>query len=70
MNREEALKLRSVRTGEYKNYENYRKIKLISHIIKLLERVIQRRLRKEIQVIHNQFGFIPEKLTMETIYLL
>ncbi|KAH1204730.1 Retrovirus-related Pol polyprotein from type-1 retrotransposable element R2 [Glycine max] len=38
--------------------------------MKLWERVIERRLRKEAQVTENQFGFMPGRSTMEAIYLL
>ncbi|KAL5170138.1 LINE-1 retrotransposable element ORF2 protein [Glycine soja] len=55
---------------DIQNCPNYRGIKLMSHIMKLWERVIERRLRKETQVTENQFGFMPGKSTMEAIYLL
>ncbi|KAH1208130.1 Secretory carrier-associated membrane protein 3 [Glycine max] len=56
--------------GDIQNCANYRGIKLMSHTMKLWERVIERRLRKETQVIENQFGFMPGRSTMEAIYLL
>jgi len=56
--------------GDIQNCANYRGIKLMSHTMKLWERVIERRLRKETRVTDNQFGFIPERSTMEAIYLL
>jgi len=37
---------------------------------KLWERVIERRLRKNISISENQFDFIPGKSTTEAIYLL
>jgi len=40
----------------------------MSHTMKLWERVIERRLRKETRVTDNQFGFMSERLTMEAIY--
>ena len=42
----------------------------MSHTMKLWERVIERRLRKETQVTENQFGFMPGRSTTEAIYLL
>ncbi len=42
----------------------------MSHTMKLWERVIEQRLRKEIKVSKNQFGFMPGRSTMEAIYLL
>jgi len=38
--------------------------------MKLWERVIERRLRKETRVTDNQFGFMLGRSTMEAIYLL
>ncbi|KAL5168862.1 DnaJ subfamily C member 7 [Glycine soja] len=51
--------------GDIQNCANYRGIKLMSHTMKLWERVIERRLRKETQVTENQFGFMPGRSTME-----
>ena len=45
-------------------------IKLMCHTMKLWERVIEQRLRHEITISENQFGFMPERSTMEAIYLL
>jgi len=49
---------------------NYRGIKLLSHTMKLWERVIERRLWKDVSISENQFGFMSGKSTMEAIYLL
>ena len=38
--------------------------------MKLWERVVERRLRKDISISKNQFGFMPSKSTIEAIYLL
>ena len=56
--------------GDIQHCANYRGIKLMSHTMKLWEKVIERRLRKETHVTDNQFGFMPERSTMEVIYLL
>ena len=42
----------------------------MSHIMKLWEKVIEWRLRKETQVIDNLFGFMFDRSTMKVIYLL
>jgi hypothetical protein len=42
----------------------------MSHTMKLWERIIEHRLRGVINVTENQFGFIPGRLTMETIFLI
>ncbi|KAJ7957409.1 Retrovirus-related Pol polyprotein LINE-1 [Quillaja saponaria] len=56
--------------GDIQSCSNYRGIKLISHTMKLWERVIERRLRNETVVSENQFGFTPGRSTMEAIFLL
>lgn len=49
---------------------NYRSIKLATHAIKLRERVVKNRLRREASVLENQFDFMLGRSTMEAIYLL
>ena len=56
--------------GGIQDCNNYRAIKLLCHTIKLWERVIEKRLRKDISIIENQFGFMPDRSTIEVIYLL
>jgi len=43
---------------------------LLSHTMKLWERVIERRLQKDVSISENQFGFMPSKSTIKAIYLL
>jgi hypothetical protein len=40
---------------------NYRRIKLMSHTMKLWERVIEHRIRRMTSVTKNQFGFMPRR---------
>ncbi|GKA74364.1 retrovirus-related pol polyprotein LINE-1 [Tanacetum coccineum] len=54
----------------YSICNNYRGIKLLGHTMKLWERVIERRLRRETRVSENQFGFMPGRSTTEAIHLL
>ena len=56
--------------GDIQNCANYRGIKLMSHTLKLWERVLEQRLRKETSISENQFGFMPGRSTMEAIHLL
>jgi hypothetical protein len=56
--------------GDIQNYTNYRGIKLMSHTMKLWERVIEHCLRKLITVSKNQFGFMLGRSTMEVIFLI
>ena len=40
------------------------------HTMKLRERVIEHRLRQNVKISENQFGFMPERSTTEAIHLL
>nr|GEW58383.1 retrovirus-related Pol polyprotein LINE-1 [Tanacetum cinerariifolium] len=56
--------------GDAQACSNYMGIKLLSHTMKLWERVIERRLRRETRVPENQFGFMPGSSMTEAIHLL
>jgi hypothetical protein len=56
--------------GDVQSCTNYRGIKLMSHTMKLWERIIEHRLRGVINVTENQFGFMPDRSTMEAIFLI
>ena len=45
--------------GDVQSCTHYRGIKLMSHTMKLWERVIEHRLRRVTRVTQNQFGFMP-----------
>ena len=47
--------------GDVQSCSNYRGIKLISHSMKLWERVIERRLQSELTFSEQQYGFMPGK---------
>ena len=49
---------------------NYRGIKLISHIIKLWERVVERRLRNDLTFSEQQCGFVTGKSTTDALFAL
>ena len=55
--------------GDVQECKNYRGIKLLSHTMKLWERVVDARLRNSTKVNENQFGFMPGKSTMEPIFI-
>ncbi|KAM3386548.1 hypothetical protein ACQJBY_009864 [Aegilops geniculata] len=55
--------------GDVQSCTNYRGIKLMSHTMKLWERVIEHRLRRMTSVTKNQFGFMPGRSIMEAIFL-
>ncbi|KAE8697992.1 Detected protein of unknown function [Hibiscus syriacus] len=56
--------------GDPQRCGNYRGIKILSHTMKLWERVIEARLRQVTKVSENQFGFMPYMSTTEAIHLL
>ena len=45
--------------GDIQDCNNFRGIKLRSHTMNLWESVIERRLREDVEVSENQFGFMP-----------
>ena len=56
--------------GDIKECENYRRIKLMSHTMKLWERVIEARIRKKMTISEQQFGFVPGRSTTDAIFCL
>ena len=56
--------------GDVLECNNYIGIKLMSHTVKLWERMIEARLREITKNADNQFGFRPGKSTTEPIFAL
>lgn len=56
--------------GNIQDCDNYRDIKLLSHTMKVWERVVELRLRRIVTISENQFGFMPGRSTTEAIHLL
>ncbi|KAK3529386.1 hypothetical protein QTP70_029773 [Hemibagrus guttatus] len=56
--------------GDVQSCSNYRGIKLMSHIMKLWERVVEARLRKVVEICEQQYGFMPRKSTTDAIFAL
>ena len=54
--------------GDIQDCGNYRGIKMISHTMKIWERVIDRRLREETTIGEEQFGFMPGRGTTAAIF--
>ena len=67
---------RSVPIPIYKNKRdaqccgNYRGIKLMSHTMKVWERIIEARLRDRVEISKQQYGFMPEKRTTDAMFAL
>ncbi|KAK3536000.1 hypothetical protein QTP70_023736, partial [Hemibagrus guttatus] len=56
--------------GDVQSCSNYRGIKLMSHTMKLWERVVEARLRKVMEICEQQYGFMPRKSTTDAIFAL
>ena len=67
---------RSVLISIYKNKGdaqccgNYRGIKLMSHTMKIWERIIETRLRDRVDISKQQYGFMPRKGTTDAMFAL
>ena len=49
---------------------SYRAIKLLEQPIKLLERMLEKRIRSQVLIDNMQFGFMPGKGTTDTIFIM
>ena len=56
--------------GDILDCKNYRGIKLMSHFMKLWERIIEARLSDIVNIRANQVGFRPGISTTETVFAL
>ena len=56
--------------GDIQSCSNYCGMKLTCHTLKLWERVIEYKLKQNVEISENQFGFMPGRLTTEAIRLL
>ena len=56
--------------GDIQDCSNYRGIKLMSHSMKLWERIIDERIREETSVGEEQFGFMPGRGTTDAMFAL
>ena len=49
---------------------NYRGIKLLDHIMKVLERIVERFIREQVEINGMQFGFMPGRGTTDAIFMI
>ena len=49
---------------------NYKEIKLMSHTMKVWERIIETRLRDRVEISKKQYGFMPGKETTDAMFAL
>ena len=55
--------------GDVMNCGLYRGVKLLEHGMKIIERVLERRIRALVDFDEAQFGFMPEKGTIDALFL-
>ena len=48
---------------------NFRGLKLLDHLMKVFERVIEKYIREAVNIDDMQFGFMPGKGTMDAIFI-
>ena len=56
--------------GDAQSYGNYRRIKVMSHTLKVWERIIEARLRDRVEISKQQYGFMPGKGTTDAMFAL
>ena len=49
--------------------DSYRAVKLLEHGMKVLEGVLEKRLREKVKIDDMQFGFMPGKGTVDAIFM-
>ena len=54
--------------GEVRNCSTYR-VKLLEHAMKIVERVLERRIRESVNIDSMQFGFMPGKGTTDALFV-
>ena len=54
--------------GDAQSCTNYRGIKLMSHTLKIWERVVEERIRRLVAISEQQYGFMPGKSTTDAIF--
>ena len=55
--------------GDARQCESYRGVKLLEHGMKVLERVLEKRLRQKIDIDEMQCGFVPGRGTVDAIFI-
>ena len=56
--------------GDAQDCGNYRGIKLMNHVMKLWERILDARLRQEVRICSQQYGFMPGRSTTDALFAL
>ena len=56
--------------GDAMNCMAYRGVKLLEHAMKIVEKELERRLQRMVKVDEMQFGFMPDKGTIDAVFIL
>ena len=56
--------------GDIRNCSCYGAVKLHEHGMKVVKRVLEKRLRRIVSVDEMQFGFMPERESIDAVFLL
>ena len=56
--------------GDAMSCGSYRGVKLLEHAMKIVERVMEKRLRQMVTIDKMQFGFMPGKGTIDAVFIL
>ena len=49
---------------------SYRVIRLLEQPMKVLERVLEKRIRRQVSIDNMQFGFLPDEGTTDAIFIM
>ncbi|VDP22044.1 unnamed protein product [Heligmosomoides polygyrus] len=66
---EKHSEIQKPQKGDASECSNYRGIKLISHTMKIYERLVDSRLREMVTISQEQRGFMPEKSITNAIFI-
>ncbi len=55
--------------GDILECDYYRGIKLLEHVLKILEKILVKRIRALVEIDPKQFGFMPGKSTIDAIFI-
>ena len=55
--------------GDVMNCGAYREVKLLEHRMKIVERVLEKRIKALVEVDDMQFGFMPRRRTTDTLFI-
>ena len=56
--------------GDVRNCNVYRGVKLLEHMVKIIERVLKRRIQELVSINSMQFGFMPRRGMTDALFVL